>query len=120
MKYIILILFLGTACQSGLIPCPRVKTAKIKKSNIHNSFYESMLSLSAKNEDNNHVNNLHYKASKSNDSKAIKNVSVEDWDCPHPGAKKYLPKSVRENIKKNMKKIKSSSINKEEPLNEGK
>lgn len=120
MKYIVLILFFCTACQSGLIPCPRVKTAKIKRSNVHNAFYESMLSLSAKNEEDDHSNNLHYRASKSNETKAIQNVSVEDWDCPHPGTKKYLPKSVRENIKKNMKKIKESSVSKEESLNDGK
>ncbi|MGC3943176.1 MAG: hypothetical protein QM762_01340 [Chryseolinea sp.] len=35
----------------------------------------------------------------------IKNVSMEEWDCPRPGAKKYMPKSVKDNIKKNKKKF---------------
>jgi hypothetical protein len=35
----------------------------------------------------------------------INNVSVEEWDCPRPGAKHYLPKSVKANIKKNRKKF---------------
>lgn len=112
MRFIVFVLFLCTACQSGLLPCPKAKTAKLRRSNFHNSFHESMLSLSAKNEDDH--SNLHYKTSKSDEGKSIQNVSVEEWDCPRPGAKKYLPKSVRENIKKNMKKIESSSSNKEQ------
>lgn len=31
--------------------------------------------------------------------------SIEEWDCPKPGAKNALPKAVRENIKKNRKKF---------------
>ncbi len=37
----------------------------------------------------------------------IKNVSVTEWDCPRLGRKHYLPKAVKENIRKNMDKIKS-------------
>ncbi|HTF16423.1 MAG TPA: hypothetical protein VK658_00050 [Chryseolinea sp.] len=35
----------------------------------------------------------------------IKNVSMEEWDCPRPGSKKYMPKSVKDNIRKNKKKF---------------
>ena len=113
MRLVVFILFICTACQSGLLPCPKGNTAKLRRNNFHNSFRESMLSLSARNEDD-RTDNVHYKTSKSNEGKSIQNVSVEEWDFPRPGAKKYLPKSVRENIKKNMKKIKSSSVNKSE------
>jgi hypothetical protein len=41
------------------------------------------------------------------DTKVIRNVSVEEWDCPKPGTRKYMPKKVKENIKRNIKKIKS-------------
>jgi hypothetical protein len=30
---------------------------------------------------------------------------MEEWDCPRPGSKKYLPKSVKDNIKKNKRKF---------------
>jgi hypothetical protein len=33
------------------------------------------------------------------------NVSVEEWDCPQPGGKKYLPRRVKENIRRNTLKI---------------
>jgi hypothetical protein len=53
--------------------------------------------------------NIHYKSSKSSENMAVKNISVEEWDCPKPGSKKYMPKTVKENIKKNFKKINSAS-----------
>jgi hypothetical protein len=42
----------------------------------------------------------------------IQSVSVEEWDCPRPGQKKYMPKSVKENIRKNLKKVTKDSGNK--------
>jgi hypothetical protein len=40
------------------------------------------------------------------EDKMIHNVSMEEWDCPRPGVKKYMPRSVRDNIRKNTKKLK--------------
>ncbi|MEO5602673.1 MAG: hypothetical protein ABIR06_17255 [Cyclobacteriaceae bacterium] len=37
----------------------------------------------------------------------MQHVDVEELDCPKPGAKKTLPKAVKENIRKNKKKIRS-------------
>jgi hypothetical protein len=34
---------------------------------------------------------------------ALEKINVEEWDCPKPGAKKNMPKALRENIKKNRK-----------------
>lgn len=39
----------------------------------------------------------------------IQNISVEEWDCPKPGAKHYLPKSIKENIRRNWKKFESDA-----------
>jgi hypothetical protein len=41
----------------------------------------------------------------------ITHVSVEEWDCPQPGKKKYMPKQVKQNIRKNMKRISSDKQN---------
>jgi hypothetical protein len=32
-------------------------------------------------------------------------VDVEELDCPKPGSKKTMPRAVKENIRKNKKKI---------------
>jgi hypothetical protein len=39
--------------------------------------------------------------------KIVQNVSIEEWDCPRPGKKKYMPRSVKQNIRKNERKIQS-------------
>lgn len=35
----------------------------------------------------------------------IQHIDVEEMDCPKPGEKKIMPRAVRENIRKNRKKI---------------
>src|SRR6187402_3779806 len=93
------LLVLCSACQAGLIPCPRVKTAKLHKNYRPPS--ASLLSARAEQPESEPGNqnmrpgSEHY----------IKNVSMEEWDCPRPGAKKYLPKTVKDNIRKNKKKF---------------
>lgn len=88
-----------TACQTGLIPCPRVKTARLHKTYKPPS--SSLLTARANQPEpetgtqNTRPDSEHY----------IKNVSMEEWDCPRPGSKKYMPKSVKDNIKKNKKKF---------------
>ncbi len=93
-----------TACQSGLIPCARVKTAKLKRSTGHRPFFQLESSMSAKSDG---ASNLHSKSYKESADRFTTNISVEDWDCPRPGKKKYLPKAIKGNIKRNMRKIKS-------------
>lgn len=34
---------------------------------------------------------------------ALEHIDVEEWDCPKPGAKKNLPKALKDNIRKNRK-----------------
>jgi len=38
----------------------------------------------------------------------VKSITVEEWNCPKPGEKKVMPRSVKENIRKNLKKVKSA------------
>lgn len=97
---ILTILTICASCMSGKIPCPEPKYAKVKKNNIHRHYLESSGSLSANAETN--TNKI-----PKNNVRTISNVSMEEWDCPKPGKKKYLPKEVKNNIRKNMEKIKS-------------
>jgi hypothetical protein len=97
-RVLIGLLVLCSACQTGLIPCPRVKTAK-----LHKTYRPPSSAFSARAEQpepdpashNTRPGAGHY----------VKNVSMEEWDCPRPGSKKYLPKSVKDNIKKNKRKF---------------
>jgi hypothetical protein len=97
------ILFVCASCMSGVIPCPEPKSTRISKSKLHKRSLESSPSFSARAEEDQQGQN---KIPKS-DIRTISNVSVEEWDCPRPGKKKYLPKEVKHNIRKNMQKIKS-------------
>jgi hypothetical protein len=45
----------------------------------------------------------------------LEHVSVEEWDCPRPGAKN-LPKSVKQNIRKNQKKVRDHYRNRADSL----
>ena len=88
------LLVLCSACQAGLIPCPRVKTVKLHK-NYRPPSARAEQPESEPGNQNMRPGSEHY----------IKNVSMEEWDCPRPGAKKYLPKTVKDNIRKNKKKF---------------
>jgi|SRR5690349_12986421 len=99
MTGILLIVALCSACQGGRIPCPKNKEAKVRK---HFRPSASMLSAKATQEEE-----PQRPSPKNSDSHFVKNVSVEEWDCPKPGAKKYKPKAVKDNIRKNMNKINS-------------
>lgn len=102
-RLIVVLFIICSACQSGILPCPKATTVKIKKSN---RFYQPTYSLSAKAEadEEQHANVRNSKST----IKVVSHVSLEEWDCPKPGSKKYLPKAVKQNIRKNMKKINSN------------
>ncbi|MEJ1238746.1 hypothetical protein WBG78_11485 [Chryseolinea sp. T2] len=82
-----------------MIPCPRVKTAKLHKTYKPPS--SSLLSARADRVEEEPVN----QNSRPGAEHYIKNVSMEEWDCPRPGSKKYMPKSVKDNIRKNKRKF---------------
>lgn len=101
IRLIVSLLIFCTACQMGKIPCPKIKTVK-----LHKNYRPSAALLSAKaNQEPETVNKA--KEGRPSDVHFIKNISVEEWDCPKPGAKHYMPKSVKENIRKNKKKFES-------------
>lgn len=93
---IVLITVTLVSCQSGRIPCPEAKYARLKKSSARSTLVYTAKAEQAT--DNSY--------GKPKTTRAVSNVTVEEWDCPRPGEKKYLPKSIRENIRKNYKKIK--------------
>ncbi|HEY9049609.1 MAG TPA: hypothetical protein VIN08_27115 [Ohtaekwangia sp.] len=77
----------------------------MKKSSPRRGYYDPSPPISAKAE----TNDEQHRQSRGNKSntKTITHVSVEEWDCPRPGVKKYMPKEVKQNIRKNMKRINS-------------
>ncbi len=102
IRFIALLLVFCTGCQVGKIPCPKMKSAKLNKSFRTSS---SSLSARANREPESVATNSKVKDARPSDVAFIKNISVEEWDCPKPGGKKYLPKSVKDNIRKNKKKM---------------
>ena len=101
-RYLILaLLLISMACQSGIIPCPKVKPVRAKRTNI----FKSSGAVSANASDAAEEEKTTSRKSRGSDSKVISNVSVEEWDCPHPGNRKYMPRRVKANIRKNLEKI---------------
>lgn len=102
-RYLIFILILfSMACQSGVIPCPKVKPVRAKKSSVFKPSSQLSASASGATEEDKTATS---KRSKGTDSKVVSNVSVEEWDCPQPGNRKYMPRKVKANIRKNFEKI---------------
>jgi hypothetical protein len=111
IRLLISLLVICTACQVGKIPCPKMKTVK-----LHKSFRPPASSLlSAKANRAPEEETQRPKDVRPADVRYVKNVSVEEWDCPRPGAKHYLPKSVKENIRKNKKKF-EADMRQQQPL----
>lgn len=102
---ILLVLVWGTACQTGKIPCPKPKYVKAKKTVIRKNFAQAESSMSARAAER-EDDKPQTRGARGTESKMIHNISVEEWDCPRPGTRKYMPRSVRDNIRKNLKKLK--------------
>jgi hypothetical protein len=111
----IILIVVCTACQSGKIPCPEIKFAKIKesKANRGNRFMASpaRMMASAKTMDDRatpkrEVNLERLKATRTTGKEMLEQYgNVEEWDCPSPAGKKKYSKLVKENIRKNEKKM---------------
>lgn len=96
LRILVLFLMLCGACRSGEIACPDPVVAKLRKrpGNYGLKTPEKNLTASSKE-----------KTYKYPEPKSVKSAaSIEEWDCPKPGSKS-MPKSVKENIKKNRKKF---------------
>jgi hypothetical protein len=90
------------SCQTGRIPCPTFKTARLSKSNPGQKSYASAM---ARVEPQDSGSNKDGKTGKISSTRFVRNVTEEEWDCPEPGNKKYLPRRVKENIRRNFEKI---------------
>jgi hypothetical protein len=103
LRLLLPVLLLCFACQSGKIPCPHIKAPKAKRTTIskRNLQYASARREQQQEEETRN----HATSGRNTDPRFIKHVSVEEWDCPHPGEKKYMPRSVKDNIRRNMKRI---------------
>jgi len=114
VRIILLVLILCTGCRSGIIPCPEVKGLRLKKSQVNKRFRfpernvardqaESVITVSsdAKTPQPSTKNSNKYRYVKY----TIQHVDVEELDCPKPGEKKTMPRAVKENIRKNRKKV---------------
>jgi hypothetical protein len=103
---ILIIILFCTACLSGKIPCPEPKVAKLRKnySPRRSTEYTASLHGQTKTE-----SDIHDQSRIPRDNgRTISNVTIEEWDCPKPGTRRYLPREVKQNIKRNTKKIKQA------------
>lgn len=97
IRALIILFFFLVGCQTGRIPCPKpnAKKASAKVPLRYRSYVREVRQP----EQSEPV------ARKPKDPKFVKNVSVEEWECPEPGRKKYLPKNIRSNIKRNYQRV---------------
>lgn len=111
IRAIVLFLILCTGCRSGIIPCPEVKGLRLKKSQVNKRVRperilpreeaEPVITVSseARTPQQTSKNSNKYRYVKY----TIQHVDVEDLDCPKPGEK--MPRTVKNNIRKNRKKV---------------
>lgn len=97
---ILILAILFTACRSGEIACPEPVTVKLRKRPANYGLKTSQKNLTASSKELAKEKPFKYPEPRNVKSAA----SIEEWDCPKPGSK-TLPKSVKENIKKNRKKF---------------
>jgi len=100
--FILPVLLLSLACQSGKLPCPHLKAPKAKRTTISK---RNLQYASARKEEAEEETKSQSGTGRSQDPRFIKHVTLEEWDCPHPGEKRYMPKAVKNNIRKNMQRI---------------
>jgi hypothetical protein len=114
IRVALLLIAVCTACQSGRIPCPDVKFAKVKESRVKaNRFVASPSRMMASNKGmteqeaaKNSVNLERMRASRVTGKEMLEKYgSVEEWDCPSPSGKKKYSKVAKENIQRNEKKM---------------
>ncbi|HEY0743497.1 MAG TPA: hypothetical protein VGD40_18645 [Chryseosolibacter sp.] len=98
-RILVLLLIICGACRSGEIACPDPVVAKLRKRPA-NYGLKPEKNLTASSKTSSKEKHFKYPEPKSVKSAA----SIEEWDCPKPGSKS-MPKSVKDNIKKNRKKF---------------
>jgi hypothetical protein len=100
LRWLAILLIFCTSCHTGLIPCPTVKADKTRRSTGRKAYFgPKMVTASAKET----KPEPEKRFTRPDVHPALEKINVEEWDCPKPGAKKNMPKALRENIKKNRK-----------------
>ena len=113
IRAVVLFLIFCTGCKSGIIPCPEVKGLRLKKSQVNKRFRfdrdisrpqpDPVITVSSDAETpepaRNNTRKVRYVKYK------MQHVDVEEMDCPKPGERKAMPRAVRDNIRKNRKKV---------------
>lgn len=101
---IVILILICTACQSGRIPCPDARGPKIKKvrasAKPRPEYTASINSRRGQAETRTQATQ-----GRESEGRFVRNVSVEEWDCPRPGDKKYMPRAIKGNIRRNFKKF---------------
>jgi hypothetical protein len=97
---ILILAFLFSACRSGIIKCPDPVTAKLRKRPANYGLKTSQKEITASAKEVSKEKTFKFPEPKN----AKTADTIEEWDCPKPGSK-TMPKSVKENIKKNRKKF---------------
>lgn len=103
------------ACQSGKIPCPEVKTVKMKESRANKGKFfvaaPSRMMASTKpvveqEGTRREIDLERMKANRVTGKQMLEQYgTVEEWDCPSPSGKRKYSKVAKENIRKNEKKM---------------
>lgn len=112
IRVIVFFLVFCTSCRSGIIPCPEVKGLRLKKSQVNKRIRiperhivrdepEPVITVSSDAKTPQATTKNRYRYVKY----TMQHVDVEEMDCPKPGEKRNIPKAVKENIRKNRKKI---------------
>lgn len=98
IRVVALLVLLCFGCQTGYIPCPKFKAKSgQKRYKSYPAFYSS--AQPAKVEDRADLRDIKPA------ERYVGSVSLEEWDCPEPGSKKYLPRSVKKNIRNNARRM---------------
>jgi hypothetical protein len=104
-----------TACQTGRIPCPKVKADKIKRSVVKRNFKYPERNATASIEADDQERSHRFIRTPEK-LPPLEHINVEEWDCPKPGSKRTVPKAVKDNIRKNKKAYESYYKNRPDSL----
>ncbi len=111
---VIIILVIFTACQTGRIPCPKVKADKVKRSVVKRNMRYADRNVTASIEVDDNTNNPRTNIIRIPGTRPpLEHINVEEWDCPKPGSKRAVPKAVKDNIRKNKKAYETYYKNRE-------
>jgi hypothetical protein len=115
IKAALFLIIVCAACQSGRIPCPEIKFAKMKESKVQKGsrFITSPSKIMASSKGvkdqegtKREVNLERLKSTRMTGKQMLEQYgTVEEWDCPSPSGKRKYSKVAKENVRKNEKKM---------------